>query len=67
MDIFFKRIEWKITDSNYVDIGLQQSLLIKGQWPQVRTKENLIEEGQDVLFHTKKISQVESAGEGEIE
>lgn len=50
-----------------MDIGLQQSLLIKGQWPQVRTKENLIEEGQDVLFHTKKISQVESAGEGEIE
>jgi len=50
-----------------VDIGLQQSLLIKGQWPQVRTKENLIEEGQDVLFHTKNISQVENAGEGEIE
>jgi len=54
MDILFKRIEWKLSDPTFVDCGTQQALLIKGIWPTVRLKEDLVEEGQEVLFYTKK-------------
>lgn len=37
-----------------MDCGTQQALLIKGNWPTVRLKEDLVEEGQEVLFYTKK-------------
>ena len=44
MDTFFKRLEGKIFDPNYLDTGLQIKLLLKTDWPEVRTKQDLIEE-----------------------
>jgi hypothetical protein len=49
---FFTRIENKISDPNYIDIGCQQGLLLKlDEWPEVVTKKDLKEEGIPSLFY----------------
>lgn len=44
LDVFFKRLEGKISDPDYQDTGLQIKLLLKTDWPSVRTKQDLVEE-----------------------
>lgn len=53
LDIFFKRIECKLKDPNYIDSGLQDNLLLKSAWPEVRTKENLKEDGIPYIKYPK--------------
>jgi len=48
---FFKRIEGKLLDPNYIDTGKQISILIKADWPEVRTKQDLKEEGLPCIFY----------------
>ena len=55
LEIFFKRLEWKIWDENYKDTGLQIKLLLKTNWPSVRTKQDLLEENIPcILYDSKK-------------
>ena len=51
LNIFWKRLEGRITDPDYQDTGLQWKLLLKLDWPQVRTKQDLLEEGKEVIFY----------------
>lgn len=45
LDQFFKRIENRLKDPSYIDLGVQSGLLLKvDTWPEVRTKEMLKEE-----------------------
>lgn len=44
MEDYFRRLEGKIFDPEYKDTGLQVKLLLKTDWPEVRTKQDLIEE-----------------------
>lgn len=45
LDQFFKRIENRLRDPSYIDLGVQTSLLLKvDTWPEVRTKEGLKED-----------------------
>lgn len=52
LEIFFKRLEGRIRDPSYQDTGLQNNLLLKGDWPQVITKQDLVEEGVPCIFYT---------------
>jgi hypothetical protein len=52
LEIFFKRLEGRIRDPSYQDTGLQNNLLLKGDWPHVITKQDLVEEGVPCIFYT---------------
>lgn len=54
LDQFFKRIECKLRDPEYIDTGLQIPLLMKAEeWPAVRTKANLKEDGIPYIRYPK--------------
>lgn len=54
LDNLFKRLEGKIFDPDYIDTGLQIKLLLKTDWPEVRTKQDLVEEHLPCVFYDGK-------------
>lgn len=53
LETFFKRIECQLKDPSYIDSGLQENLLLKSNWPEVRTKQNLKDEGIPYIKYPK--------------
>ena len=51
----FGRLEKRIKDPNHMNDEFQNALLLKSDWPNVRTKQNLYEEGKPVNFYKNPI------------
>mmetsp|Transcript_9887 Transcript_9887/g.11101 ORF Transcript_9887/g.11101 Transcript_9887/m.11101 type:complete len:300 (-) Transcript_9887:38-937(-) len=51
LEIFFKRLEGKMADPGYIDSGKQINLLLKADWPAVRTKQHMVEEKLPCIFY----------------
>lgn len=51
LDKLFERLEKRINDHNHIDTEFQTSILLKCDWPVVRTKQDLRDEDKPVHFY----------------